>query len=322
MRNLLPLLFCFMSLPTFAAENAECERDCLIKIADTYLAAIAANNPAAAPLADDIRFVENITPMQPGEGTWANATSVSGTYRIVVPDPRQNSVGLMAVVTRRGESGEALALLAARLKVRNGRITEAEHLIEDLPPAVDAADMVTPRAAMTSAVPPNERMDYREIAMIAGSYYDALNLNDGSLAPFADDCERKENGMITAAYYLEPEVFDAVDVNGKPPPAVARDCIGQMSSRRFAYIDSIDNRRIAAVDPVQGLAMGLSFFRQSLKYGPHRMIAANGTEVMWDEQREPYDLPAIHIFKITNGQIHEVEAIGIFVPYDSDTGWE
>jgi len=95
-----------------------------------------------------------------------------------------------------------------------------------------------------------------------------------------------------------------------------------MDSRRFAYIDSIDNRRVFAVDPVQGLVMSLSHFRQSMAKGPHRMMAADGTEVMWDEDREAYDLPAAHIFKITDGLIHEVEAVGIFVPYDADTGWE
>ena len=95
-----------------------------------------------------------------------------------------------------------------------------------------------------------------------------------------------------------------------------------MSSRRFAYIDSIDNRRVFAVDPVQGLAMGLSHFRQSMTRGPQLMIAADGSRVMWEEKREPYDLPAAHIFKISNGQIHEVEAIGVFVPYGAPTGWK
>jgi hypothetical protein len=76
------------------------------------------------------------------------------------------------------------------------------------------------------------------------------------------------------------------------------------------------------VDAVLGLAMGLSHFRQSMSRGPHPMIAADGSELMWDEQREPYDLPAAHIFRIADGEIHEVEAIGIFLPYGSDTGWE
>jgi hypothetical protein len=95
-----------------------------------------------------------------------------------------------------------------------------------------------------------------------------------------------------------------------------------MNSARFAYIDSIDNRRIFAADPVQGLVMGLSHFRQSMTRGPLEMIAADGSRVMWEEKRDPYDLPAAHIFKIAGGELHEVEAIGIFVPYLSPTGWE
>jgi hypothetical protein len=165
-------------------------------------------------------------------------------------------------------------------------------------------------------------MPRAELAKIAGSYYDALDDSDGKLAPFAADCQREENMMITAGPGLSPAPPESVDVHGQSPPALARDCIGQMSSRRFAYVDTIDHRRVFAVDPVQGLAMGLSHFRQSMKLGPQPLIAADGTQVMWEEKRDPYDLPAAHVFKIAGGQIHEVEAIGIFIPYNSPTGWE
>ena len=33
-------------------------------------------------------------------------------------------------------------------------------------------------------------------------------------------------------------------------------------------------------------------------------------------------MPAMHIFKIWGGQLHEIEANGISVPYNSPTGWE
>ena len=33
-------------------------------------------------------------------------------------------------------------------------------------------------------------------------------------------------------------------------------------------------------------------------------------------------MPAAHIFKIWNGQIHEIEAVGSVEPYNSPTGWE
>lgn len=36
---------------------------------------------------------------------------------------------------------------------------------------------------------------------------------------------------------------------------------------------------------------------------------------------EPHDLPAAHIIKITNGKMHEIEALGFFAPYRSPTGW-
>ena len=35
-----------------------------------------------------------------------------------------------------------------------------------------------------------------------------------------------------------------------------------------------------------------------------------------------FDMPALHIFKIWGGQIHEIEAVGVTGEYNSPTGWE
>ncbi len=309
------------SSPAMAA-GPSCDRACLIGIAEAYLAAIAAHDPSKAPLADKVAFVENIKKMKPGEGLWAVAAGRATAFRIYVPDPDRGSIGLMTVIDRQTATGVVPAQLAARLKTVDGKITEAEHLVADVPSQEARTRLKATRPNLTAVVPERARMDRNELAKIAGAYYDSLDMSDGTLAPFAEDCEREENGLITAGPGLPPAPFDSVDVHGRSPPPVARDCTGQMSSRRFAYIDSIDNRRIFAVDPVQGLAMGLSHFRQSMSHGPQLMIAADGSHVMWEEKRDPYDLPAAHVFKITGGKIHEVEAIGIFVPYDSPTGWE
>ena len=306
---------------TASDSGTACDSGCLMDLADDYLAALAARDPYAVPLANDVAFVENVTPMRPGEGLWASARETMG-FRIYAPDPVVGTVGMIVIIDREGPAGIVPALLAARLQVEDGEITEAEHLVADVPPEADLARLESPRASLTADIPEDEQMPRTELAAIAASYYDALNLSDGGLAPFAEDCERQENGMITAGPGLEPAPFDGVDVDGRAPPPVARDCVGQMSSRRFAYIDSIDDRRIFAVDPARGLVMGLSHFRQSMARGPHLMIAADGSELMWEERREPYDLPAAHIFRITDGRIHAVEAVGIFVPYGSPTGSE
>jgi len=315
-----------IALLTVACTSSEtplvCDRDCLIALGDRYLEAVAAHETEAAGLSDEVVFVENITRMVPGEGLWASAAGAATDFRLYVPDPDQSTIGIFAAIDRQTPDGIVPALVAARLQVVDGEITEIEQLVADLPEEADLDRLQVPRPNLTAIVPEQERMPRTELVAIAASYYDALNLSDGQLAPFADDCEREENGMITAGPGLSPEPPDSVDVNGRSPPPVARDCIGQMNSRRFAYIDSIDKRQVFAIDPVQGLAMGLSHFRQSMSRGPHLMIAADGSEVMWEEQRDPYDLPAAHIFKITGGEIHEVEALGIFVPYGSPTAWE
>jgi hypothetical protein len=38
--------------------------------------------------------------------------------------------------------------------------------------------------------------------------------------------------------------------------------------------------------------------------------------------RAPLVMPAAHIFKIRGGKIHEIEAMGFTMPYNSKTGWE
>ena len=321
-RTLVPLAIAASLFGCSPGGEVGCSRDCLLDAADRYLEALADRNPGAAGLASEVRFVENVQSLEPGQGLWTSAENVSADYRIFVPDPVTGEVGLMTLVERETDEGLVLTLLAARLKVVAGSVAEAEHLVADLTEEADLSLLRAPRARLVADVPEGERMPRKSMAAIAATYYEALDQSDGSIAPFAADCERQENGMITAAYYLEPATFASVDVEGRSPPPVARDCVGQMDSRRFAYIDSIDNRRVFAVDPVQGLAMGLSHFRQSMSRGPHRMIAADGTELLWDERREPYDLPAAHIFRIAGGEIHEVEAVGIFVPFASPTGWE
>ena len=38
--------------------------------------------------------------------------------------------------------------------------------------------------------------------------------------------------------------------------------------------------------------------------------------------RNRWDSVNAHIFKIRDGKIHEIEAMGFSIPYDSKTGWE
>jgi hypothetical protein len=55
--------------------NGACARECLEGIARKYLEALVRRNPAAAPLADHVKFTENNVELLPGDGLWGTITS-------------------------------------------------------------------------------------------------------------------------------------------------------------------------------------------------------------------------------------------------------
>ena len=321
-----------------------CDRQCLLSATDAYVAAIVAHDPALAPLAEDAVFVENITKMQPGEGLWQSVVQGPSTFALHVPDEINQSVGYLAMMTYmappappQGMSPEERAAFAAssapveqpvvvafRLQFDgNGKITEAEHLLA----AIREAQMVNlqaPRPGILTEIPVENRKAHDELITIGASYYDALDDNNGELMNFAADCERHENGMITASG--TPSTGAPAIPGTAPAPARARDCRGQLNTGTFQYIDRIENRRVFAADPQTGLVIGLSHFRHPMDNLPYTVTNLDGTTAEIAAETfafAPFDLPAAHIFKIgADGQVHEIEAMGFTIPYNSPTGWE
>lgn len=295
------------------AQPAEkpCDRACLIALTDTYLAALVAHDPTKAPLAPDIRFVENVTRLKPGEGLWRTASAPPTTFKIYVPDPVAQQVGFIGVLQAGGKPVE----LALRLKLVGGKITEAEHIVV---PVRDRAlpNLQKPRAAFSTSVPYEYRDSRGRLLHIAASYYDALDNNNGSLAPFADDCVRHENGIQTDRLPVPDNPTQGFGLLG------ALGCAKQIDTNVFEYIDTIGDRRVWVADEVNGLALGFSHFHHSMKKKKFRIFGIPGMEVRDMSKQKPFDMPAAHIFKIWGGEIHEIEAVGLVAPYNSPTGWE
>ena len=336
--------------PAPAAQNTApapvttCNRQCLIAATDAYVAALAAHDPAQAPLADNVVFVENVTRMQPGEGLWQTAASAPDAFAIHVPDEVNQSAGYLAMMTYMappaapaGASPEERAAFAAanapveqpvivafRLQFdKAGKITEAEHLLSGVRDA-QMVNLQTPRPGIFTEIPAAQRKTHAELITMGLSYYDALDDNNGELMPFAPDCERHENGMITASGI--PAASAPAIPGTTPTPAVARDCRNQLNSGTFKYIDRIENRRVFAADPQTGLVMGLSHFRHPMDNLPYTVTNLDGTTSERNSSNltfAPFDLPAAHIFKIgADGQVHEIEAMGFTTVYNAPTGWE
>ena len=307
-----------LALAAQASAAESCDRACLIKTTDQYLAAVVAHDPSKAPLAKDVMFVENVKRMKPGEGLWKSATGGPTAFKIIVPDVALQQVGWLGVVQQDGKP----MMLALRLKLKDGKIVEAEH-ITAAPGAFPGVkeNVVTVRPGILKEIPAAKRLPESKLRAIGITYYAALDDNKGSEAPFAADCQRRENGMTTAGEGAgAPPTKDA---NTSP---IAHDCKGQIDSGSFIYIEHIDNRRMIAADPVTGLAMGMSQFRHSMTNLPYKVKHIDGSTSERNAENmkyKPFDMPAAHIFKIgPEGQIHEIEAIGVMEPYKSPSGWE
>jgi len=311
MKSLLALALAALALNANAADKT-CDRACLRNLADRYLAALVAHDPAKVPLARDVRMVENIQRIRPGEGLWKTASAAPTTFRIYVPDVTAQQVGYMAVLQ---EDGKPIQL-GLRLKLEAGSITEAEHVVARGLREANLANLQTPRVALTSAVPEGWRDSRGRLLHIGAAYYDALDLNNGSLAPFADDCVRFENGGQSAR-----KPVPAGPGEDSFAPFGALGCAKQLDTQVMAYITTIDKRRVWIADEETGLVFGLSHFRHAMDKTEWPTFGVPGVPFRKIDYK-PFDLPAVHIFKIVGGQIHEIEALGFLAPYNAPTGWE
>ena len=323
--------------------GSACDKACLNGIADQYLIALAAHDPAKAPMAPGAKFTEQAQPLTVGEGQlWRLTVNSPTTFKIPVPDPVAGQIGMIVMLKadlppappRGGGAGPAPPAptgptnfqLALRLKVQNRLITEAEHVFARIDAPAQVAALQTPRPAFLRNVPAAERTPRSVMFLIANAYYDSLVLGDGELTPFADDCGRRENGMHTAGVGRPAPVGPArAGGPGGPPgggPALPTDCAGQLTARAMTYIGSIDLRRIWIADEEKGLVFAYTMFRHPLD-APNKNypVLVDGKVTDRTMAFNPFDLEAAHIYKIFGGKMHEIEAMGFSLPLNSKNGW-
>ena len=182
-----------LAAPAQTAKPA-CDRACLDKTVDSYLAAVVAHDPSKVKFAPDVKFVENTVPMKPGEGFWKTASALPTTFKIYVPDPVAQQVGFLCVMMENGKPME----LGLRLKLRNGQIVEAEHLLARNLFERSLANLQTPRPGLLTTVPPAQRVPRER------------NADHGqSPAPDTRPREHRRNGMPGSAVHPSHELHQA-----------------------------------------------------------------------------------------------------------------
>jgi hypothetical protein len=312
--SLLLWLVFFIFVCSFASGSAKPDRHKLIGLMEKYLAALVKHDASGIPLSENVKLVENTKPTPIGKGLWETATGGPTDFKIFVADTEAGQVGFIGVI----QENKKPAIIAARLKIVEGRITEIDHIIVHSDGRPLNPNMSEVRPGLLTPIKSSERVPRGEMLKIANSYYEAIIHNDGKLAPFADESQRRENGSITA------------NDNTQTPEEAAKDdfsvfrkmkCSEQLSTGVMSYIGDINRRRFLAVDEEMGLVFVMSIFVHN---GEPKIMKITGVPGITERENNwgPFDLPAAHIFKIRNGKIYEIEAIGYMTKHGIKNGWE
>ena len=247
------ILILFAGAFTSVIGGEKLDRSALITLMDRYLNALAKHDPSGMPLADTVKLVENtkVTPI--GKGLWETATGGPTEFRIYIADPVAGQVGFLGVI----QENNLPTILGARLKIVKGKITEIDHLVIDAGKHPLNPNMARPRPGLIQPLDPSERVPRNQMLEIANSYYEAIVRDNGDIAPFADECQRRENGGTTANYQesSSEEVPDDDFLIFRKMK-----CSEQLSTGVMSYITDINRRRFIAVDEEMGLVFAYSIF--------------------------------------------------------------
>ena len=316
MKTLLSLALA--ALPVLAQT---CDRACLEGHLDKYVDAMLTHDPSKLPLAKDVRFTENGQQLDLGEGLWASMAG-KGVYKLVVADPEAGQVAALVSVKEedRDPAKPAPAMVAVRLRVQRGVITEVETLLQRSARSAEGFDKIgKPDPLYLTAVPAAERMSRAELVRVANSYFTGMQQNDGrGEYLFADDCNRIENGSSstnapTPAGQTRPDPKTATNYSGQ------WSCMEQFKSGLLHFVTRIRDRRYVAVDTERGIVFSFIFFDHAA--GKTRHFETPDGRAVVAGPTTPWTWELAELFKIEKGKMRRIEAIMDRAPYGMNSGW-
>ncbi|MGD9162711.1 MAG: hypothetical protein PVG39_30175 [Desulfobacteraceae bacterium] len=290
----------------------ECNRACLEKYIDRYMNAMLKNDPSLDLFARDCKFTENGVRLPlGGEGLWIDMSGI-GTYKFYVPDIETQQIAFIGTA-KEGEAGTLVAV-AIRLKIVDGKITEAEQLVirpdssytggeqgMSFPPTGESVEKLgKPHKVYFEVIPGKKRPSREEMIKTANYYFSGMQNNDGKgYYPFADDCHRLENGMSSTNVPV-PEGQEIPDPKTSKVYSAHWGCKEQFESGLLNMVTRIRDRRFVAVDRERGIVIAFGFFDH------------HGINWTWQ---------LAELFKIENGLIRRIEAVFHRCPFGMNSGW-
>lgn len=280
--------------------DAEQERDRLIAILDTYLSALTSRDFSNVRLSPNFRHTENACEIPVGTGL---ARSIKSWW-----DKRHYFVDVEAgqvVFWGAAEENTRQTVVGVRARIEGNMICEIETMCsrgegEFFQPEV----IVSEPGGLHDVLAPEARSSREEMIRIVHRYFDGIERTDGSIVPATESCVRLVNGGVDAN--ADTSAMDeSKQYRGY---SVQR----QIAEGYYAYIEALRGRRVVAIDETRGLiSVHLFFDHPADPRRPYSPIYFP----------DPSSVLAFEVFKIRNGLIEAVTAIGTLFPYGMRSGW-
>jgi hypothetical protein len=277
------------------SKGADCDRQCLVKILDTYFDSIAKHDPSELKVSNKVRFTENGAELKVGQGLWQRAGAA--TYRLDAIDPEDGQVASNAVVTDNGKN----AILLVRLKVEKRKVTEVETLVvrpgEGQRSNPDSLSGTSP-TVYAAVVPESERGTREQLVAAGAAYLDALatrGTDAFKAPPIAPEAIRAENGVQTTG----------ISRGGRPPVSLAESFNNPAPRATTGVRSWISDRRFPVVDLEHGIVLVIGEMNLHLPPGTldgpplHSMPKPDGVRLQVLSE----------FFKVSGGQVHQIQAV-------------
>lgn len=179
----------------FEAPGTRCPRASLKALVDDYSAALAAHDASRVKLARNVMFTENGVQLAPGASPLWKGAGTWGEQNYLLDTERCGAVTFGVI----NEDGR-LIHAAIRLQTQeDGAISEIEHIL-----GREKEFMYKPEVVLATSyldweniLPPDNRQSRALMTAAAVDYFEMFAEQPMVNTPFADRCDRWENGIMT-----------------------------------------------------------------------------------------------------------------------------
>jgi hypothetical protein len=162
-------------------------------------------------------------------------------------------------------------------------------------------------------------MSRADLIATSNKYFSGMQQNDGKGDyPFADDCNRLENGAQTTNAPT-PEGQQRPDPKTASTYSGQWTCTEQFRSGLLHFVYRIRDRRFVAVDEERGIALAYTFFDHP--GGSTRTFQVPDGRTLTAGPVQPWTWEVAELFKVQGGKIHRIEAVLQRSPYGMASGW-